>query len=472
MKTETERKYNANDFFYDFHDSTIKIMSSDKQYIDIFTQHEDVIRQHAPEGMNALRTQAFLDFERLGFPSLKEENFRYTDVSQAFAPDYGLNLNRIKAQINPADVFRCDVPNLSSLMYFVVNDMYYGESRTNSSLPEGVYAGSMRHFFEQYPDIASSYYGKIAKTTDDAITAFNTMFVQDGFVLYVPDDMKLDRPIQLVNIIRSHTDIMSNRRILVIMKPCSKAQLLVCDHNIDGIKSLSTQVVEVFAEEESFFDYYDIEESTVSNTRFSSLYVEQSALSNVLVNGITLNNGLTRNDYRINLRGENSETKLCGMAIQDRHQQVDTFTHVTHSVPQCKSTELFKNVLDDNSVCAFSGRILVKEGSDKTEAYQTNRNMCLTNDARVYSKPQLEIYADDVKCSHGMTTGQLDEQALFYMQSRGISRDEAKTLLSVAFTSDVIEKVRLSPLRDRLQYLVEKRFRGESARCDSCNICK
>ena len=447
-------------------------MSAEKQYTDIFTQNEDVIRQHAPEAMNALRTQSFADFERLGFPSQKDENFRYTDVSQAFAPDYGLNLNQIKPQINPADVFRCDVSNMRSHMYYVVNDSFYDESQTASFLPENAYAGRMKTFFEKYPHVAEWYYGKIANTSDDAITAFNTMFAQDGFVLYVPHNVTLDRPVQLVNIINSRIDIMVNRRILVIMKPGSKAQLLVCDHNVDGIKSLSTQVVEIYAEDNSYFDYYDIEESTKSNTRFSSLYVKQFGDSNVLVNGITLNNGLTRNDYRIYIVGDGAETTLCGMAIQDKHQHVDTYSHITHDAPQCKSTELFKNVLDDNSVCVFSGRVLVKEGADKTEAYQTNRNMCITRDARVYSKPQLEIYADDVKCSHGMTTGQLNEQALFYMQSRGISREDARMLLSVAFTSDVIENVRLAPLRDRLQYLVEKRFRGESARCDSCNMCK
>ena len=452
-------------------------MSAEKQYIDIFTQQEDVIRHHASECMNALRTQAFADFERLGFPSLKNENFCYTDISQAFAPDYGLNLNRLMAQINTADVFSCDVPNMSSQLYFVVNDSFCEDSlpvskMPASKLPEGVFAGGMNLFAERYPDIAARYYGKIANTSDDAITAFNTMFAQDGFVIYVPRDIKVERTIQLVNIFRSQANIMANRRILVIMEPRSEAKLLVCDHNVDNIKSLATQVIEIFAEEGAFFDYYDIEESTVSNTRFSSLYVEQSALSNVLVNGITLNNGLSRNNYRINLNGERAETILCGMAIQDRSQHVDTYTHITHAMPHCKSTELFKNVLDDRSICVFSGRILVKEGADKTEAYQTNRNMCLTREARVYSKPQLEIYADDVKCSHGMTTGQLDENALFYMQSRGISRDEARMLLSVSFTSDVIENVRLTPLRDRLQYLVEKRFRGESARCEKCNICK
>ena len=444
----------------------------EKQYIDIFTQSEDVIRQHAPLCMNVLRTQAFADFERLGFPSIKDEDFRYTDVLQAFAPDYGLNLKRLKTRINPADMFSCDVPNMSSQLYYVVNDSFYEDSLPSSKLPEGVFAGGIKLFAERYPDIAARYYGKIAKTSDDAVAAFNTMFAQDGFVLYVPRDVKVERTIQLVNIIRSQVDVMANRRILVIMEPRSEARLLVCDHNMDNIKSLATQVVEVFAEEGAIFDYYDIEESTTSNTRFSSLYVEQGASSNVLVNGITLNNGLTRNNYIININGEGAESTLCGMAIQDGNQHVDTYSHITHAVPRCKSTELFKNVLNDNSVAVFSGRILVKEGADKTEAYQTNRNMSLTREARVYSKPQLEIYADDVKCSHGMTTGQLDEKALFYMQSRGISREEARMLLSVAFTSDVIENVRLTPLRDRLQYLVEKRFRGEAARCENCNICK
>jgi len=304
------------------------------------------------------------------------------------------------------------------------------------------------------------------------VTAFNTLFAQDGFVLFVPRDTKLPRSVQLVNTIRSRTDVMVNRRILVIMEPRSEARLLVCDHSIDDVKSLNTQVVEIFAGEGAFFDYYDLEESTVSTTRFSSLYAEQAALSNVLINGITLNNGLTRNNYRIKLLGEGAETTLCGMAVQSNTQQVDTYTVITHAAPHCRSKELFKNVLDDRSVGAFSGRIVVAEGAQKTEAFQTNRNMCLTRDARMYSKPQLEIYADDVKCSHGMTTGQIDEQALFYMQSRGISYEEARTLLSVAFTSDVIDNIRLAPLKDRLRFLVEKRFRGELVHCAGCSVCK
>ena len=216
----------------------------------------------------------------------------------------------------------------------------------------------------------------------------------------------------------------------------------------------------------------DLEESSVSTTRFASVHVKQEAGSNVLVNGITLNNGLTRNNYYIELNGEQAEATLCGMSILDKEQQLDTYSHITHAVPYCTSNELFKNVLDDHAVGAFSGRILVKEDAQKTAAYQTNRNLCATREARMYSKPQLEIYADDVKCSHGATVGQLDENALFYMRSRGINEKEARLLLMFAFVNEVIDTIRLDALKDRLHLLVEKRFRGELNRCQGCAICK
>ena len=447
-------------------------MKAEQQYIDLFTGYEDLIRRHASDVQNTLRTQALADFERLGFPSVKSEDYKYTDVAQAFAPDYGVNINRLDIPVNPYDVFRCDVPNLSTSLYFVVNDTFYDKMLPKAHLPEGVYAGGMKNFMDKYPEVASRYYGKAALTGKDAIVALNTMLAQDGFVLYVPKRVVVERPIQLVNVFRSDVDTMANRRILVILEAGAEAKLLVCDHSVDDVKFLATQVVEIFAGEGAFFDYYDLEESSVSTTRFASVHVKQEVESNVLVNGITLNNGLTRNNYYIELNGEHAETTLCGMSILDKEQQVDTYSHITHAVPYCTSNELFKNVLDDQAVGAFSGRILVKENAQKTEAYQTNRNLCATREARMYSKPQLEIYADDVKCSHGMTTGQLDENALFYMQSRGISRDEARMLLSVAFMSDVIDHVRLEALKDRLHKLVEKRFRGELAKCAGCRICK
>ena len=447
-------------------------MKAEQQYIDLFAQCEDLVCRESSGVMNAPRAAALADFERLGFPSSRAEDYRYTDVSRSFAPDYGMNLKRVKIPVNPQDVFHCDVPNLSTSLYFVVNDSFYHQALPKAHLPEGVYAGSFKDFSDERPEVAARYYGKLATSSKNGIVALNTMFAQDGFVVYVPQGVAVERPIQLVNIFRSDVDLMANRRVLVIMEPRSEAKLLVCDHSIDTVRFLANQVIEVFVGEGASFDYYDLEESSDTTTRFSSLFVKQETGSNVVINGITLTNGLTRNDYQVELLGERAETTLCGMSILDKEQHVDTYTHITHAVPRCKSNELFKNVLNDQAVGAFSGRILVKEGADKTEAYQSNRNLCATREARMYSKPQLEIYADDVKCSHGMTTGQLDEEAIFYMRSRGISLDEARMLLSVAFTSDVIDHVRVEALRDRLHRLVEKRFRGELAKCAGCRICK
>ena len=447
-------------------------MKAEQQYIDLFAQCEDLVCRESSGVMNAPRAAALADFERLGFPSSRAEDYRYTDVSRSFAPDYGMNLKRVKIPVNPQDVFHCDVPNLSTSLYFVVNDSFYHQALPKAHLPEGVYAGSLKDFSDERPEVVSRYYGKLATSSKNGIVALNTMFAQDGFVVYVPQGVVVERPIQLVNIFRSDVDLMASRRVLVIMEPRSEAKLLVCDHSIDTVRFLANQVIEVFVGEGASFDYYDLEESSDTTTRFSSLFVKQEAESNVVINGITLTNGLTRNDYQVELLGERAETTLCGMSILDKEQHVDTYTHITHAVPRCKSNELFKNVLNDQAVGAFSGRILVKEGADKTEAYQSNRNLCATREARMYSKPQLEIYADDVKCSHGMTTGQLDEEAIFYMRSRGISLDEARMLLSVAFTSDVIDYVRVEALRDRLHRLVEKRFRGELAKCAGCRICK
>ena len=447
-------------------------MKAEQQYIDLFAQCEDLVCRESSGVMNAPRAAALADFERLGFPSSRAEDYRYTDVSRSFASDYGMNLKRVKIPVNPQDVFHCDVPNLSTSLYFVVNDSFYHQALPKAHLPEGVYIGSLKDFSNERPEVVSRYYGKLATSSKNGIVALNTMFAQDGFVVYVPQGVAVERPIQLVNIFRSDVDLMANRRVLVIMEPRSEAKLLVCDHSIDTVRFLANQVIEVFVGEGASFDYYDLEESSDTTTRFSSLFVKQEAESNVVINGITLTNGLTRNDYQVELLGERAETTLCGMSILDKEQHVDTYTHITHAVPRCKSNELFKNVLNDQAVGAFSGRILVKEGADKTEAYQSNRNLCATREARMYSKPQLEIYADDVKCSHGMTTGQLDEEAIFYMRSRGISLDEARMLLSVAFTSDVIDHVRVEALRDRLHRLVEKRFRGELAKCAGCRICK
>ena len=447
-------------------------MKVEQQYIDLFSQCEAMICRHSTEVMNAPRAQAFADFERLGFPTTKEEKYKYTDAAKLFAPDYGLNLNRLDIPVNPYEVFKCDVPNMSTALYFVVNDAFYSKALPKTPLPEGVLLGSLKDLATQYPDLVKKYYGKLADTSKDGITAFNTAFAQDGFLLYVPKGVVVDKPIQLVNILRADVNFMVNRRLLVVLEEGAQARMLVCDHAMDDVNFLSTQVVEVFVGDNAVFDFYELEETHNSTVRFSNMYVTQEANSNVLLNGMTLHNGTTRNTTEVTLNGRGAEINLCGMAIADKNEHVDNHTFIDHKVSDCTSNELFKYVLDDQSVGAFAGKVLVRPGAQHTASQQTNRNICATREARMYTQPQLEIYVDDVKCSHGATVGQLDEKALFYMQQRGISYKEARLLLMFAFVNEVIDTIRMDALKDRLHLLVEKRFRGELNKCQGCAICK
>ncbi len=447
-------------------------MKAEQQYIDLFSQCEALICRHSSEVMNAPRAKAFADFERLGFPTTKQEKYKYTDMAKLFAPDYGLNLNRLDIPVNPYEVFKCDVPNMSTSLYFVVNDAFYSKALPKAQLPEGVLLGSLKDLSKQHPELVQKYYGKLADTSKDGITAFNTAFAQDGFMLYVPKGVVVEKPIQLVNILRADVNFMVNRRLLVVIEEGAQARLLVCDHAMDDVNFLSTQVVEVFAAENSVFDLYELEETHTSTVRISNLYVNQEANSNVLLNGMTLHNGTTRNTTEVTLNGRGAEINLCGMAIADKNEHVDNHTFIDHKVSDCVSNELFKYVLDEQSVGAFAGKVLVREGAQHTSSQQTNRNLCATREARMYTQPQLEIYADDVKCSHGATVGQLDEKALFYMRQRGISLKEARLLLMFAFVNEVIDTIRMDALKDRLHLLVEKRFRGELNKCQGCAICK
>lgn len=447
-------------------------MKAEQQYIDLFSQCEALICRHSSGVMNAPRAKAFADFERLGFPTTQQEKYKYTDMAKLFAPDYGLNLNRLDIPVNPYEVFKCDVPNMSTSLYFVVNDAFYNKALPKTQLPEGVLLGSLMELSKQYPELVQKYYGKLADTSKDGITAFNTAFAQDGFMLYVPKGVVVEKPIQLVNILRADVNFMVNRRLLVVLEEGAQARLLICDHAMDDVNFLSTQVVEVFAAENTVFDLYELEETHNSTVRISNLYVNQEADSNVLLNGMTLHNGTTRNTTEVTLSGKGAEISLCGMAIADKNEHVDNHTFIDHKVSDCTSNELFKYVLDDQSVGAFAGKVLVREGAQHTSSQQTNRNICATREARMYTQPQLEIYADDVKCSHGATVGQLDEKALFYMQQRGISLKEARLLLMFAFVNEVIDTIRMDALKDRLHLLVEKRFRGELNKCQGCAICK
>ena len=451
-------------------------MSSEQQYIELYEQARQVIFDHAPEAMNAVRDEAFEAFRRQGFPSKKVERYKYTDIQKLFAPDYGVNLSRLQIPVNPYEAFRCDVPNLSTSLYFVVNDMFYHDEKPKGHLPEGVIIDSLRN----HPELISKYYARLAKTSEDTVTALNTMLAQDGMLVYVPKNVKVDRAIQVINILkatpsnaqRQVPDLIVNRRVLIILEEGAEIKMLFCDHAADDRNFLTTQVIEAYVGNNASLDLYCLEETHYKNVRVSNVYIDQERDSRVNHNVITLHNGTTRNKLDLTFSGEGAECKCFGCVIADKQQHVDNNTLITHKVPHCTSNELYKYVLDDKAVGAFAGRVLVEHGAQKTASQMTNQNLTATKDARMYTQPMLEIYADDVKCAHGSTVGQLNDAALFYMRQRGISLVEAKLLLQNAFINEVIDKMQLEPLRDRLHYLVEKRFRGELNKCEGCKLCK
>ena len=458
-------------------------MSSEQQYIDLYEQARQMIFSHAPESMNAVRDKAFEDFKTQGFPSRKVERYKYTDIDKVFAPDYGVNLNRLEIPADPYQAFRCDVPNLSTSLYFVVNDTFYNKVLPQVSLPEGVIIGSLRDHFSHLSPLTShlsKYYSKLAKTSEDAITALNTMLAQDGMLVYVPKNVKVGRAVQVINILKATPqnaqrvvpNLMVNRRVLIVLEEGAEIKMLFCDHAADDKDFLATQVIEAYVGENASLDLYCLEETHYRNVRVSNVYIDQQRNSRVNHNVITLHNGITRNKLDLTFSGEGAECGCFGCVIADKQQHVDNNTLITHHASHCTSNELYKYVLDDEATGAFAGRVLVEKNAQKTTSQMTNQNLTATKKARMYTQPMLEIYADDVKCSHGSTVGQLNDAALFYMQQRGISRKEARLLLQNAFINEVIDHMELEPLRDRLHYLVEKRFRGELNKCEGCKLCK
>ena len=394
-------------------------MKDISQYIELFRTERALLDSHSQALLNAHRDEAAEAFMRLGFPSRTVERYRYTDVAEAFAPNYGLKLDTPPAAMN-------------------------------------------------LPEVAATRYGTLANVQNDAITALNTMLVQDVIVIYVPADQRREHPVQLTNTLRSSVPLMQNRRLLIIAEAGAEVQVLQTDKAEGGQDFLTTQVTEIFVGEGAHVEFYDMEDSHSRCHRFHQVYAQVAAGGHLTHTTFTLASGLSRNQADVRLVGQGADALLLGCAITDGQQHVDNNTLIEHIAPGCTSRELYKYVVDQQSSGAFAGRVLVRQEAEKTDSIERNANLVCTEQARMWTQPMLEIYADDVKCSHGSTVGQLNNDALFYMRQRGISEAEARMLLKQAFASEVLAAIPLEALRQRLHVLVEKRFRN----CEDCKLCQ
>lgn len=441
-----------------------------QDFADLFQQGNQLLKAGSSEKMNETREQAFADFKEQGVPTRGNENYKYTNLIPAFDHQYNVNLKYPEVKEDLNSIFQCDVPELDTNMILLTNGWYYRNNKALVEIPEGVIVCSLQEAAEKYPEIFNAHYGKYAKTSEDGLVALNTALAKDGFFIYVPKGVVIEKPIQVVNLLRADRDLMATQRNMIIVEENAQAKVIVCDHTLTKNKYLTNSVTEVNVAKNAVFDLYTLQNQHLNSTILNSTFIRQEAHSNVLTNTISLYGGLIRNNHHVLLDEEHCENNTFGMYLMDRNQQVDNFTFIDHAKPNCLSNEHFKGIMDDQAKAAFAGRIFVRRDAQKTEAYQSNNNLLLSDDAVINTKPQLVIDADDVKCSHGATVGQMDEDALFYLRARGVNETEARQMLMFAFAHEIIDRIRIEPLKERIDELVDKRLRGELSKCNTCAL--
>ncbi|MDO4695773.1 Fe-S cluster assembly protein SufD [Porphyromonas sp.] len=439
-----------------------------QSFLDRFDREKDTLSANSPSLLNQARQAAYDYLKENELPKTWSEKYKRFDIDTPLSGEWALNLTRKSYGVDPLRDYPCRLSYMATVQSFVLDDRIY---KMSDEAPKAVFIGSLSDFESKHPNIAENYYNRMSSVQNDALSALNTLFVQDVLVVYLPKNVRAESPMHVINLSGIAPDTMTSPRFLVIAEENSHATLLFCDHAATENRSLRNSVIEIYAEAGATVECYDVEETGDNTIRLHNLHVHQEANSSVVVSSLTIHNGQTRNNFYSDLRGERASFVLSGLCILDGEQKADNYSIIRHSVPNCHSNELFKYSLNDRALGSFCGRIYVARDAQKTEAYQNNRNLLLSDTAKMYSKPQLEIYADDVKCSHGMTTGQLDTSALFYMCQRGVPYMEAKLMLTIAFMSDVLESIHLEPLRHRLEEVVDKRFRGLPATCGEHSCC-
>jgi Fe-S cluster assembly protein SufD len=436
----------------------------------LFAESQESFLKDSPELFNRYRESAFEDFKRLGIPDRKNEAYKYTNLEQFLSYQYQEYYSPLPADFTEAEKFHCEVTDLDVWNMVLLNGFFPHGEKGLVMLPGGIWVGSMRSAVKQFPALVEKHYNKYVRNASDGLVPLNTALASDGLFIYAPKNTVYTKPIQIVNLLHSDKDIFVQDRNLVVVEDGAQLSLLVCDHAISPQHFLTNTITEVYVGRNARFDIIRVQNQHNNSGKITHTYIHQERDSYASSNNITLHGGLVRNATWHYLGGENGETHSYGLFLADKHQQIGNFVNVDHAAPDCNSTQLFKGVLDDNSTGAFNGRIMVHKDAQRTNAFQRNNNIILSDNARMDTKPQLEIFADDVKCSHGATVGQLDENALFYLRSRGIDAHEARLMLMFGFAHEVIQNIPIEALRDRIDNLVLQRLRGELSRCASCAI--
>jgi Fe-S cluster assembly protein SufD len=431
-----------------------KISSTDKLVSDFETVKKTLAGNSF---IQDIRQKAIEKFAELGIPARKNEEYKYSNVQKLFSETVALSATESSFKIASFEKYL--IPNLDAHIVVLVNGFFSEELSSLKNLDKSVVVTSLQKAFEKYPELVEKHFSTFADINSDAFIALNTAYATDGVFISVPDNTVVEKPIHIINLIIAKESTLFFPRNLFVVGKSAHVQLVETFETHDlPVKAIATSVTEIAIEENAKVQYYRLQNDCENGQQINTVSASQQKNSHFDTNTVTLSGGWVRNNLNIALNGENCESHLNGLFITSDMQHVDNHTLVDHRKPHCESNQTYKGILDRKSTGIFNGKIFVQRDAQKTNAYQSSKNILLSDDATINAKPQLEIYADDVKCSHGSSTGKIDEDALFYLRARGLGIESARKLLLHAFVNDVMQTIRINALRDYLETLIHKKL--------------
>ena len=403
--------------------------------------------------IHEIRTSSLKQFEALGFPTKKDEAWKYTSLAKVLKNDYSI-FPKKETTTELKEVKKYFLYDIDTYKVVFIDGIYspFLSDTTHDGIDVCLLSAALTK--DKYKATIETYFNTIAKK-DDSLTALNTAFTKEGAYIYIPKSVVAEKPIQILHFSTSEQGpMLLQPRNLIVAEENSQVQIFERHQSLVPHQVLTNSVTEIFAAENAIVDYYKVQNDLDEASLIDNTYVAQKGKSHVSVHTFSFGGQLIRNNLNFYQKGEYIDSTMKGITIIGDRQHVDHYTLVDHAQPNCESHQDYKGIYADKSVGIFNGKIYVNQIAQKTNAFQKNNNILLDNTATINTKPQLEIFADDVKCSHGCTIGQLDEDALFYLRSRGIPKREAKGLLTYAFANNVLESVKIPALKLRINKLI------------------
>ncbi|HTV81972.1 MAG TPA: Fe-S cluster assembly protein SufD [Acidobacteriaceae bacterium] len=421
-------------------------------WLENFTEAEGTAPGRSLPWLRKLREDAFARFCEVGFPTTKDEDWRFTNVTAIARTQFRA---AGASKVAKTEVAQRIVEGVAAQLVFV-NGRYAAELSQVKGLPKGVTVASLQEQTEKAPETLEKHLGQYADAQRDAFVALNTAFLVDGAYVHVARGVVVDAPIALLYLTTEEDrPAVTHPRNLIVAEAESQVAVVEDYVSVGGESvTLSNAVTELVAGENAHVQHYLIEREHLKAFNVSTLRIQQGRSANVASHSVLLGGGLVRNNVHPVLAGEGGECLINGLFLGTGRQHLDNYMHVEHASPHCGSRQFYNGILDGQAHGVFHGRIVVHKAAQKTDAKQTNRNLLLSDDAQIDTKPQLEIYADDVKCTHGATIGQIEESALFYLRSRGLSEAEARKLLLMAFAEECVDRMHSSAAREHVVRLI------------------